>query len=62
LKQQDDRPFCQAKTRKQYEASTWAAAHQGCSRRGVMQIDGYWVCKQHADERKRYGWNGKPKG
>jgi hypothetical protein len=56
-KKKEPNPFCEAKTRKQVETPWWGQSRIGCSRRGVMQIDGYWVCKLHSDERKRYGWN-----
>lgn len=50
-------PFCEAVTRRQFEASSWGASNVGCNNRGVTQVEGHWVCRIHEDEKKRYGWN-----
>lgn len=53
-----ERPFCEAKTRKQIESPYWGESKIGCGNRGAIQLeDGHWVCRIHADETKRYGWN-----
>lgn len=56
-KKNEERPFCDAISRRQFEATTWGDAHIGCSRYGVVLIDGHWACKLHSDPNKRYGWN-----
>jgi hypothetical protein len=53
----EERPFCEAVSRKQYEAASWGASKVGCGNRGVEQVDGHWVCRVHKDPNKRYGWN-----
>lgn len=56
-KTKEERPFCEAKTRKQMETPYWGESQIGCGNRGVEQVDGHWVCRVHKDEKKRYGWN-----
>jgi hypothetical protein len=56
-KKKEPNPFCEATTRKQMETPYWGQSKIGCGRRGVMQIEGHWVCKLHSDPKKRYGWN-----
>lgn len=53
----DGRGYCEAISRKQYEAGSWGAAHMSCAKLGVEQVDGHWVCTIHKDPKKRYGWN-----
>jgi hypothetical protein len=50
--------YCQAKTRKQEEAASWADSQLGCGNIAKWQTeDGHWVCGRHRDPAKRYGWN-----
>jgi hypothetical protein len=49
--------YCQAIGRRQYEASSWGESQRGCERKGIIEVDGHWACKLHADPDKRYGWN-----
>lgn len=53
----EKRYYCQAVTRKQFEAASWADAHIGCSRIATTHDKDGWFCRQHEDPNKRYGVN-----
>ena len=52
--------FCEAVTRKQFEAAHWGDSKIGCGRKAKVWDDrdpAGWFCTQHADPDKRYGVN-----
>lgn len=42
------RPYCQATTRAQQFGASYASTTWSCSRRGVVEVDGKLMCRQHA--------------
>lgn len=60
-KNKKNKPYCEAISRRQFEATAWGDSRIGCSNYGTVEVIERGVkrltCSVHSDPKKRYGWN-----